>query len=540
MYRILFLFLCFVQTGFAQIDTSWVRTLDAGFWEEAKSIVADDSNNIYVAGWSYEWGSNYDIIIAKYNPEGNLKWSKTINYTSGDQATHILFDPAGFIYVAGMVNGDYSHTGGSFCLMKYTLEGDSVWHFVDTYTYSGQVKAAHLDGDGNIVLAGFEETSFSGTSADFVTMKIDPDGNQLWIKTFNNFGPGQSNRIWDMGIDKENNVFVTGSCDDTVNFYLDIVTIKYSPAGDSVWKRQLNGPGNYFDSARKILTDSNGNIYVAGVIMYDSPAQSDIILIKYDPNGETIWSETYNYQPAPQSFDDVTDLAISESGELYLCGISSYSNAQASNRLLVMKYNAQGDTLWTYRWGADGDKQPRKMVLDELQNVYITGYYYDNTGSGYNGITLKFNKDGQKLWEIPFNDNTNKEEELYSLLLDRNNDIVAAGRKHAPSTFDMVLVKYSDKANYIPGNLVGTDSPLVYPNPLSDPGSINFHLTQHGKTVLHIFDLAGRLVYAEDWGFLKAGEQTRSFEGSVLMPGTYFLQIRSNGQSQSTCFTVSR
>ena len=118
----------------AQIDTAWVRNWDSQLWDEAHAVVTDDSNNVYVAGWNYEWGVNYDFIFAKYDANGNFKWSKTRNYTSGDQATQILYDPQGFIYVAGFVNGVYSTTGGSFCLMKYSTNGDSIWEFVDSHT----------------------------------------------------------------------------------------------------------------------------------------------------------------------------------------------------------------------------------------------------------------------------------------------------------------------------------------------------------------------------------------------------------------------
>jgi hypothetical protein len=102
----------------AQVDTAWTRLFTTDQWDEARAVTTDEENNIYVAGWNYQWSVNYDYIFCKYSAPGELQWSKTIDYATGDQASHIVYDSLGNIYVAGFVNGTYSTTGGSICLMK--------------------------------------------------------------------------------------------------------------------------------------------------------------------------------------------------------------------------------------------------------------------------------------------------------------------------------------------------------------------------------------------------------------------------------------
>ncbi|HRE12425.1 MAG TPA: SBBP repeat-containing protein, partial [Ignavibacteria bacterium] len=44
----------------------------------------------------------------------------------------------------------------------------------------------------------------------------------------------------------------------------DIITIKYTPAGDTAWVRSFNGDANLNDEGNGICVDNAGNVYVVG------------------------------------------------------------------------------------------------------------------------------------------------------------------------------------------------------------------------------------------------------------------------------------
>jgi streptogramin lyase len=81
-----------------------------------------------------------------------------------------------------------------------------------------------------------------------------------------------------IAVDSANNAYVTGYSPGTN----DIVTIKYDPNGNQVWLQRYTSPSGGNAAGNAIAVDNNGNVYVAG---YDTTAQggTEIVTIKYSP-----------------------------------------------------------------------------------------------------------------------------------------------------------------------------------------------------------------------------------------------------------------
>ena len=84
-----------------------------------------------------------------------------------------------------------------------------------------------------------------------------------WAKNYNGIGTFQNDISSDMVTDQFGNVIVTGTSYDTSGTgNSDIITIKYDPNGNVIWSKVLSlGSG---DSPYKIGTDNNNDIIIVG------------------------------------------------------------------------------------------------------------------------------------------------------------------------------------------------------------------------------------------------------------------------------------
>ena len=94
------------------------------------------------------------------------------------------------------------------------------------------------------------ESSITNTPYDIATLKLDPNGNQLWVQRYN--GPGLGNAGNAIAVDNSGNVYVAGYETES-NGFTSMILIKYSPVtvqkqSNGSFLLQMSGsPGESFD-----------------------------------------------------------------------------------------------------------------------------------------------------------------------------------------------------------------------------------------------------------------------------------------------------
>jgi len=78
----------------------------------------------------------------------------------------------------------------------------------------------------------------------------------------------------------------------------------------------------------------------------------------------------------------------------------------------------------------------------------------------------------------------------------------------------------------------------MYPNPVSDQGSVNFNLAEQSSVDIQVFDLNGRAVRQFMNRSFEAGQNTFTMNTSDLSAGTYVLTVKSDAQYSTSKFVV--
>jgi uncharacterized delta-60 repeat protein len=360
----------------------------------------------------------------------------------GDQAQAVAVDNWGNVYVTG---GSYgSGTNSDYATIKYSPGGNQLWlaRYNGPAYYADNAQALVIDNFANVYVTGSSDGI--GTSEDYATIKYSPDGNQLWVARYN--GPGNDyDHAQALALDSSGNIYVTGySTGSGTN--IDYATVKYSPDGNQLWVARYNGPGNNIDVAYGIALDSSGNVYVTGYIASDG-AGSDYGTIKYNSDGNQLWVRYYN-GPANDN-DDARAIAVDNLGNVYITG---YSMDRETNwDYVTIKYSSDGNQLWVARYNGPGNSSDNAyaLVIDNSGDVYVTGRSA-GSGTSMDYATIKYDPNGNQLWVARYNGPGNSNDNAYALVIDNSGDVYVTGTSAGIGTSeDYATVKYSPDGNQL-------------------------------------------------------------------------------------------
>lgn len=142
-------------------------------------VCVDNENNILVTGSSRHGDplGTEDIVTLKYNPAGDLLWSRIYNSDSNgmDQGMSITTDAQGNVYVGGA--SDLGSVRLGYKILKYSPSGNLLWK--DNYSYAHHpedfVYSIRTNTNNDIFVTGI---SFNpGTDYDFATIKYSQSVN---------------------------------------------------------------------------------------------------------------------------------------------------------------------------------------------------------------------------------------------------------------------------------------------------------------------------------------------------------------------------
>ena len=263
----------------------------------------------------------------------------------------------------------------------------------------------------------------------------DAQVSQQWLQRYDFDGTATSDIATAMTIDDDGNVYVTGRGGALGN--TDIITIKYSPAGDMVWTEVWNGPNNSYDGANAITIEGDF-IYVTGYTedppLINSNRRKDFATLKYSLGGSFQWAAYYNFSPENNWEDIAYAVDADEQGNVYVTGSSKDAMPQVGYRdIATIKYNSSGAEQWVARYnhpdeGGPGtnDDVPVALRTDAEGNVYVCGWSVD-MNSGIDYVTLKYSNSGEDLWEQRYTMPGSFADTPAAMQLDENGTVYVTG-----------------------------------------------------------------------------------------------------------------
>ena len=313
----------FIQKLDSDGNLLWVKEMDGSNYERGHAIELDNSNNVYITGWfsgtvDFDPSSNVfelvtsngpqDIYIAKYSSDGNFEWAKHIEGAgiNDDVGSAISVDSNANVYITGVFNGSTDFDPGS-----------------NTFYLSPN----------------------TGSANNMFILKLNSNGEFVWAKKVE--GSNNNSIGSDMVIDSANNLIITGSFSDTVDF----------------------NPGNAIEN----LTSSVG---------------IDKYILKLDLNGNFIWVRQISDELTSFFYISYeTSVTLDNSDNIYLTGKFSGTidfdsntseddlNSNGGEDIFISEFNSNGDFIWAKQMGGTSNEQGLSLIVDDLGNIYTTGAF---------------------------------------------------------------------------------------------------------------------------------------------------------------------
>jgi hypothetical protein len=335
--------------------------------------------------------------------------------------------------LSGNVYITVSSSNGSnddYLTIKYDPNGNQLWQARYNYIGNDRPVAIAVDASGNVYVTG---TSSNGSNDDYATVKYNTDGNPLWGVTGARYDFGGNDKAAGMVLEASGNVYVTGTSSNGQDD--DYATMKYNANGVPQWAaNQARYNNGWDDRAVGIATDTFGNVYVTGTSAWGYEENSDgyfddYATMKYDPNGNALWPEAARYENGYR--DQAVGIAVDIIGNIFVTGISS--NNSGDDDYATVKYDTNGVEQWVARWDSygSGNDRPAGLVVDNLGNVYVTGTAGATLSGGHvvfidSVVTVKYDLNGNQIWIQGYKSNIGPDTAT-SIVIDGNGDIYVTG-----------------------------------------------------------------------------------------------------------------
>jgi hypothetical protein len=235
------------------------QTTDGGYiiggWTEISDPVLPLDSNVY---------------LIKTDSNGNRLWKKTFGGGFFNCGRSVQQTTDGGYIIAG-------DRGSGIYLIKTDSDGNELWSktFGGSSWESGY--SVQQTTDGGYIIAG-DTDSFGAGNHDVYLIKTDPDGNELWSKTF-----GGSSEDFGYSVQQtaDGGYIIAGETGSFGAGYGDVYLIKTDSNGNELWSRAFGGSS--WDYGRSVQQTADGGYIIAGETGSFGAGYGDVYLIYYKP-----------------------------------------------------------------------------------------------------------------------------------------------------------------------------------------------------------------------------------------------------------------
>lgn len=457
------------------------------------------------------------IIGIILTPVAYASQSLIAEYSDGGQEAFLA---------ATETNGNFFLTGysyGQYPAFGMLINGEFSAKMIPTSNASLGTAITHTP-DGNLAIAGI--TADRAGNEDIFFMLVSPSGKVLDFRTYGGDGTEEPRAIINA---PDGGYYIVGLSNSTSGGITcnlggyDGLLIKLSSSGSLQWWKCYGG--NKDDEINDIQY-ANGTLYLVGSTFSYGRGLSDVMLIKAQTDGTTIWKKFYGGADFERGYS-----VAYKGGNIYIAA-SSASEDIAKNSITgtydgwIVKLDRDGKIVWQKAIGGENDDelyQIEPTFLGLIATGYTTSSRKYNTPTGKHPMVVLLDENGKIRFEKVYL--TDKYSEAWSIAPDPNDRYLLAGWEDngngGTSGFAMML---EEDGSVIPYNQIPPEAitlrvfreAYLTPKGVAKMDVIPFIDPRYSRTLVPIRFVAEALGYKVEWN---------ADERSVTITGKHTIKL---------------
>ena len=398
-----------------------------------------------------------NISLSKLSAEGDLRWTKVYGTDRNDAANNMTWMEDGHIAVVGESHAIGADNNVDGFVLKLDKDGNEIW--LKTYGLQNRNESFYsIDQttENGLIITGF--VTGNGFGNDHYVVRLDGEGNEIWAKAYGTEGNEVGVAVRQT---LEGNYVLIGDKQQGTDGPYGIEVLQLDANGNEGWQLDINDFSN--GGCKNMILDSNGDIVIVGEAVPAKNEGFDVLLAKVNLSGNLIWQKFIDGTPNGDAGFDLIESGV-EGG--YLVVGYGFNPEREQTDILLGQVDVDGNEIETRFLGGNAFDIAYDIIPANDGGFLVTGFGFE------------------------------EEDSQYFL------------------AYDFPLVVNIDE------NVLSNSELKVFPNPI-EVGQFLQTSYFNGGTA-HFFDLQGRLLHTRRYDSLKEIEVP-----AFIDKGLYFLRIKT-------------
>jgi Domain of unknown function (DUF5122) beta-propeller len=165
---------------------------------------------------------------------------------------------------------------------------------------------------------------------------------------------------------------------------------------------QTTWGGTGRDAANGIAVGADGSAYVVGISdsfttdQFGQPSAA-IFIVKFAPDGSLVWQRVWTASTVFGSFQG-PGVALAADGSVFVTGLTN-TNTSNSIDAVLLKFDPNGNLLWQRTWGGGGFDAGNAVAVALDGSAYIVGPTSSFGTGSFSLFIVKFDSAGDLVWQ---------------------------------------------------------------------------------------------------------------------------------------------